>query len=162
MNNKILSCLTLLYLMIQATTVLANTDVKTTIADCWLNGKQCATVNVPNIPNNQSKHVESSSNVAQTTCNTQASRLREDIQWNKLTKAIANGESISGLLYALDNSTDSLAVQNEINAIDVDYDSISNADVQKCDVNVVPLPSAGWLFASSIIGFATFSSRRRV
>jgi hypothetical protein len=43
----------------------------------------------------------------------------------------------------------------------IDYDAISQSDVQSCMVDVVPVPTAGWLFASALIVFITFSNRRR-
>lgn len=45
--------------------------------------------------------------------------------------------------------------------INVDYDKISQSSVRNCNVDVVPAPTAGWLFASALIAFITFSNRRR-
>jgi hypothetical protein len=42
-----------------------------------------------------------------------------------------------------------------------DYDIISQSDVQNCNVGEVPVPTAGWLFASALVAFITFSNRRR-
>lgn len=162
MNKRILSCLMLLYFMTQAISVLANTDVQTSMTDCQLKGKQCVNFGAQSNLNDKSKDAQSAAIEAEGTCRTQAGKVKEDIQWDKFTKGIANGESISSLLYALDSSTLSPVTSGNIDTNDVDYDVISEADVKNCKVNEVPLPSAGWLFVSSIIGFATFSNRRRV
>lgn len=162
MNNKVLSCLISLYFMAQALPVLANADVQTSTTDCQLSGKQCVSFGAHSALNDKSKQAQSATSEAEGTCRAQAGKVKEDIQWDKFTKGIANGESISSLLYALDSSAISPVTPSNINTNDVDYDVISEADVKNCKVNEVPLPSAGWLFVSSIIGFATFSNRRRV
>ena len=43
----------------------------------------------------------------------------------------------------------------------LDYDAISDAYITNCRVNEVPIPAAGWLFASALLGFITFSNRHR-
>ena len=43
----------------------------------------------------------------------------------------------------------------------LDFDRISDATVTNCPINEVPIPAAGWLFASALLGFITFSNRHR-
>ena len=43
----------------------------------------------------------------------------------------------------------------------LDYDAISDANITNCRVNEVPIPAAGWLFASALLGFITFTNRHR-
>lgn len=43
----------------------------------------------------------------------------------------------------------------------LDYDAISDANIANCRVNEVPIPAAGWLFASALLGFITFTNRHR-
>ena len=43
----------------------------------------------------------------------------------------------------------------------LDYDAISDANVTNCRLNEVPIPAAGWLFASALLGFISFSNRHR-
>lgn len=43
----------------------------------------------------------------------------------------------------------------------LDFDMISDATITNCPINEVPIPAAGWLFASALLGFITFSNRHR-
>lgn len=43
----------------------------------------------------------------------------------------------------------------------LNYDAISDANMTNCRVNEVPIPAAGWLFATALFGFITFSNRHR-
>jgi hypothetical protein len=66
--------------------------------------------------------------------------------------------TFSNTLFSLESLDGKFLSADKSNA---DYDIISQSDVQNCNVDEVPVPTAGWLFGSALVAFITFSNRRR-
>ncbi len=92
-------------------------------------------------------------------CNAQDNKKTIPALWNQILVDLNKGESITNVFDVFKASD--LATAAELRG-SLDYDTISAADIQNCNINEVPIPAAGWLFASALLGFITFSNRHRV
>jgi hypothetical protein len=138
MHIKNLITLTLFYSLIQAMPVLAGFGVTSEIS--------------------QNSAINQDNSAVQANCGAQIQTKLTDVPLTQLFVDLSNGQSLSNALYAFQGSDNHLTVEAKNS---VDYDAISKADVQNCHVNEVPVPAAVWLFASALVGFITFSNRRR-
>lgn len=178
MNIKTLISLSLMYSLIQVLPASAGVNLPTASIqnvanDCQLNGVICnKTININNNTdysniNNSNVQVENNKLagagngliVVRSDCGAQISRKVADTPLSQIFVDLSKGESLSNALYAFQGLT-----FNQTQEVDngLDYDTISQLDTQNCHVNEVPAPAAGWLFASALIGFITYSNRRRV
>jgi hypothetical protein len=138
MHIKNLITLTLLYSLIQAMPVFAGLDMTSVIS---LNSEK-----------NQNN------SAVQADCGNQIQTKLTDAPWTQLFVDLNKGQSLTNAIYTFQASDDNLVMETKSA---MDYDTISNIDVQTCHVDEVPVPAAGWLFVSALIGFITFSNRRR-
>ena len=91
-------------------------------------------------------------------CKAQDNKKTTSARWNQMLVDLSKGESITNILDIFKASD--LSAASEL-SISLDYDVMSDADIQNCNINEVPIPAAGWLFASALLGFITFSNRHR-
>ena len=91
-------------------------------------------------------------------CSTQMSKKLLHTPWDQILVDLNKDESITNIFDVFQGS--GLASVSE-NKDSLDYDIISDSDRQNCNVDEVPIPAAGWLFASALLGFITYSNRRR-
>ena len=114
-----------------------------------------AAINVQNSANNKPASAKSSND-----CSVQVSKnTAPEIEiWNQILVDLNKGESLTNVFDVFKASN--LAATSELKD-NLDYDTISEVDIQNCNINEVPIPAAGWLFASALLGFITFSNRHR-
>ena len=132
-KNQILSAL--FYFMIQVVPATAGTSVQV-------------------IANDQPVSVANSNE-----CSAQPNKKSFTAAWSQVLVDFNKGESFNNVFDVFKKSD--LNAPNEL-PDNVDYDSISQLDSQNCNINEVPIPAAGWLFASALLGFITYSNRHRV
>ena len=79
-------------------------------------------------------------------------------EWVTYMGVLNTGKSFEALIQGL--TTGNFMVGLHVQAIGTA--SLSDSYVNKKQVNAVPLPAAGWLFGSALMGFIMVSNRRRV
>ena len=91
-------------------------------------------------------------------CNAQVNKNPAPALWNQILVDLNKGESLTNIfdVFIASDLTTTSELKNNL-----DYDTISEVDIQNCNINEVPIPAAGWLFASALLGFITFSNRHR-
>ena len=92
-------------------------------------------------------------------CSAQTNKKPLHILWSQILVDLNKDESLTNVFDAFQAS--GLPVASELKD-NFDYDIIADGDIQSCNVDEVPIPAAGWLFVSALLGFITFSNRRRV
>ena len=101
------------------------------------------------------KHASLKSN---NNCSAQINKKSLHTPWSQILVDLNKDESLTNVFDAFQSSD--LPVVSELKD-NLDYDTISNADIKRCNVDEVPIPAAGWLFVSALLGFITFSNRHR-
>lgn len=91
-------------------------------------------------------------------CSAQINQKLSYSPWDQILVDLNKDESITNIFDAFQGSD--LASVTELKD-NLDYNAISDSDRQNCNVDEVPIPAAGWLFTSALLGFITFSNRRR-
>ena len=82
-----------------------------------------------------------------------------DAQWERFLNDFSDGRLVSNINYVFSGVAINL---NDSDSDFIDYDAMAGSDLKNCDVSEVPIPAAGWLFASAIVGFVGLSNRRRI
>lgn len=108
------------------------------------------------MPTQKEIYAETSSAKTHTSCGTQAHKTSTPL--SQIIAGLSGGEKFGNVLFAIESS-DAKIIPDAKGG--VDYDMISQSDVLSCHVDEVPIPTAGWLFASALLGFITFSNKRR-
>jgi hypothetical protein len=92
------------------------------------------------------------------TCELYAYKTKGDKQLESVVERFSDGQMVTRFIYAALPASqiyeDSLFDSNE------DFDSISDADLRRCELSQVPLPAATWLLISALVGFIAMSNRR--
>ena len=121
--------------------------------DCQSKGFICDAITTKNQV--ADKHASSKTN---NNCSAQTNKKPSHTLWNQIFVDLNKDESLTNVFDAFQAS--GLLVASELKD-NLDYDTIADADIHSCTVDEVPIPAAGWLFVSAILGFITFSNRRR-
>ena len=155
MTIKNLTTLAIIYSLIQVLPVSAEVVFKNSSADCQFEGVICKAKNVgANIAGNRYVSSKMHSN-----CSAKTYKKPTPAPWSEILSDLSKGESLTNAFYVFEASDLTIASSEKDN---LDYDTISDIDAQNCNVDEVPIPAAGWLFASALLGFITFSNRHRV
>ena len=101
-------------------------------------------------------YAENSSVKVHGNCDTQTHKTTTPL--SQIVADLSGGDKFGNVLFSIDSS-DAKIVSESKDAFD--YDMISQSDLSNCHVGEVPIPTAGWLFASALLSFITFSNRRR-
>ncbi len=101
-------------------------------------------------------YVENSSVKVHGNCDTQIHKTTAPL--SQIVAELSGGEKFGNVLFSIESSDAKIVLENK-DALD--YDMISQSDVSNCHVGEVPIPKAGWLFASALLSFIIFSNRRR-
>jgi hypothetical protein len=142
-------CLLALVLPATAGAALQNPD-----SDCQAKGAIC---NVMAEINNQAINMPVASKTS-SNCSAEINKKPTTTARSPLLVDFNVSASLSNVFDVLQGSD--LAMTSQIKE-DLNYDKISDSDVQNCNVNEVPIPAAGWLFATALLGFIAFSNRHR-
>ena len=101
-------------------------------------------------------YAENSSVKVHGNCDTQTHKITTPL--SQIVADLSGEEEFGNALFYIESS-DAKIVSERKDAFD--YDMISQSDVSNCRVGEVPIPTAGWLFASALLSFIIFSNRRR-
>jgi len=154
MTIKNLTTLAIIYSLIQVLPVSAGVVFKNSSADCQSDGVIC---NIKNAAGNQADNRYISSKT-HGDCSAKTYKKPTPEPWSEIFSDFNKGESLTNAFYVFEASDLTIASSEKDN---LDYDTISDLDAQNCNVDEVPIPAAGWLFASALLGFITFSNRHR-
>lgn len=155
MTIKNLITLGIVYSLIQVLPASAGAIPHNSGVDCQSTGLICDSINASR---NQAsdKHTLLKTN---NNCSAQVNKKPSHSPWDQMVSDLNKGESLTNVFDAFQAS--SLPAASELKD-NLDYDTISNSDIQSCNVDEVPIPATGWLFVSALLGFITFSNRHRV
>ena len=153
MTIKNLITIGIVYSLIQvlhasAGVVMLNSDV-----DCQSKGFICDAITTKY--QSADKHASLKTN---NNCSAQTNKKPLHILWSQILVDLNKDESLTNVFDTFQSSD--LPVVSELKD-NLDYDTISNADIKSCNVDEVPIPATGWLFVSALLGFITFSNRHR-
>ena len=154
MTMKNLITVGIVYLLIQGLPATAGIPMPNSGANCQSKGFICDAINAKNQAADKHDALKTNNN-----CSAQANKKPLHTLWSQLLVDLNKDESLINVFDAFQAS--GLPVASELKD-DLDYDTMADADIPSCNVDEVPIPAAGWLFVSAILGFITFSNRRRV
>lgn len=154
MTIKNLITVAIVHLLMLALPVSAGVILQNSGSGCQSKGVACNSISTAVIPASE-KPVSSE---MQDNCSAKINKKLTVTPWSKALADLNDGQSLANgfeVFQASDLAVLSPAKDN------LNYDIISDADIQDCNIDEVPIPSAGWLFASALLGFITFSNRHR-
>ena len=122
--------------------------------DCQSKGLICDAITTKSHAANKYASLKTNNN-----CSAQINKKPLHTLWSQILVDLNKDESLTNVFDAFQASD--LPVASELKD-NLDYDTIADADMHSCNVDEVPIPAAGWLFVSAILGFITFSNRRRI
>ena len=113
--------------------------------------------------NSEAEIPQNNSNLINNGCASSSSTVNNvknnDVQWERFLNDFSDGRLVSNINYVFSGVAINL---NDSDSDFIDYDAMAGSDLKNCDVSEVPIPAAGWLFASAIVGFVGLSNRRRI
>ena len=154
MTIKNLTTIGIVYLLIQGLPASAGVVMLSPGVNCQSKGFICDAITTKNQA--ADKHASSKTN---NNCSAQTNKKPLHTLWSEIFVDLNKDESLTSVFDAFQASGLPVALELKDN---LDYDTIADADIQRCNVDEVPIPAASWLFVSSILGFIAFSNRRRV
>ena len=154
MTIKSLTTTGIVYLLIQGLPASAGVVMLSPGVNCQSKGFICDAITTKNQA--ADKHASSKTN---NNCSAQTNKKPLHTLWSEIFVDLNKDESLTSVFEAFQASGLPVALELKDN---LDYDTIADADIQRCNVDEVPIPAASWLFVSSILGFIAFSNRRRV
>lgn len=154
MTIKNLITSAIVYSLIQILPASAGVALPNSGADCQSKGFVCDGIAASG---NQVSDKHASSKM-HGNCSAQINKKLSYSPWDQILVDLNKDESITNIFDAFQGSD--LASVTELKD-NLDYNAISDSDRQNCNVDEVPIPAAGWLFTSALLGFITFSNRRR-
>ncbi len=83
-------------------------------------------------------------------------------EWVSFVGKLGDGKSLDGVLTALGNRDFRVGLHVQAIAPSGDSDSYINNHTNIDNVSAVPLPAAGWLFGSALVGFMMLSTRTKI
>ena len=153
MTIKKLITIGIAYSLIQVLHASAGVVMLNSGVDCQSKGFICDAITTKS--QSADKHASLKTN---NNCSAQINKKPLHTLWSQMLVDLNKDESLTNVFDAFQAS--GLPVASELKD-NLDYDTIADADIQSCNVDEVPIPAAGWLFVSAILGFITFSNRRR-
>jgi hypothetical protein len=154
MMIKNLITITTYYLFVLVFPATAGDALQNSGSDCQAKGAIC---NVIAEINNQAIDTPLASKT-RGNCSAEINKNLTTTPWSQLLVDFNVSASLTNVFDSIQGSD--LAMTSQVNE-NLNYDKISDSDVQNCNVNQVPIPAAGWLFATALLGFITFSNRHR-
>ena len=154
MTIKKLITIGIVYSLIQVLHASAGVVMLNSGVDCQSKGFICDAITTKY--QSADKHASLKTN---NNCSAQTNKKPLHTLWSEIFVDLNKDESLTSVFDAFQASGLPVALELKDN---LDYDTIADADMQRCNVDEVPIPAAGWLFVSSILGFIAFSNRRRV
>ena len=153
MTIKNLITIGIVYSLIQVLHASAGVVMLNSGVDCQSKGFICDAITTKY--QSADKHASLKTN---NNCSAQINKKPIHTLWSQMLVDLNKDESLTNVFDVFQAS--GLPVASELKD-NLDYDIIADADIQSCNVDEVPIPAAGWLFVSAILGFITFSNRRR-
>ena len=153
MTIKKLITIGIVYSLIQVLHASAGVVMLNSGVDCQSKGFICDAITTKYKSADKHASLKTNSN-----CSAQINKKPLHTLWSQMLVDLNKDESLTNVFDVFQASD--LPVASELKD-NLDYDIIADADIQSCNVDEVPIPAAGWLFVSAILGFITFSNRRR-
>ena len=153
MTIKKLITIGIVYSLIQVLHASAGVVMLNSGVDCQSKGFICDAITTKYQSTDKHASLKTNNN-----CSAQINKKPLHTLWSQMLVDLNKDESLTNVFDAFQAS--GLPVASELKD-NLDYDTIADADIQSCNVDEVPIPAAGWLFVSAILGFISFSNRRR-